>query len=196
MTVRPSIEWPAKDPATGEWVRALMTASSLSVWIVMGTISAIFLRQTSADRALAVVASVFACLITIWACDRASTANDFLTVTSTTRLICIAYLLLTIYGLSQKWSGLAWIEWPAPIDAFIEGQFSSLIGPIGIISMLLTDYLRTFTIPTKRGRLLEKIWQLVSGLWVPYRSSGRGTGRPKRPSPGGPPQITVLSPTA
>jgi hypothetical protein len=146
-----------------------MTVSTLTVWIVMGAVASIFLRQSSTDRAWAVAASILACLITIWAWDRASTANDFLTATSTTRLICIAYLLLTIYGPSQQWGGLAWIEWPAPIDTFITNQFSLLIGPIGIVTMLLTDYLRAFTVPTKPGNLLGMIRRLF--LWTIWWTS-------------------------
>lgn len=133
----------------GEIVRLIVGVASIGMWVAMGLISSFMLQTSTVERLGTVVAVAFAVFIIIWAWAKARTANDFLTVTTTTRVLVGAFLVLALYKIGETWSESGTTVLPADADEYVLRVFTNLLGPIGIVLLLVTDFLRIFTIQKK-----------------------------------------------
>ncbi|MGJ8720441.1 MAG: hypothetical protein ACSHW9_01230 [Salinibacterium amurskyense] len=120
-------------------IRLIVGTLTVTAWVSVFAVT-VFVVPGLYDAGWVLAAAFVASLVTIWSWNRAKSANDFVTATSTSRIVVVVLLAVvveTIIGDSET--------------NYATSQLGFLLAPAGLALLLLTDFVRMFTIP-KRPR--------------------------------------------
>lgn len=119
--------------------------------LIWGALVALVLTADipSGFQATTVVTAVLAIGIVAWAWFMARTPNDFLTATSTARLVTIIFGIVIAYSAVAHLSGQPDLPLPSEVEGYIAGMLGDLLSAAGIVLILLTDFVRCFTVPLR-----------------------------------------------
>ncbi|PWC06436.1 hypothetical protein DF223_12655 [Mycetocola zhujimingii] len=125
-----------------------MGVISIAVW--MGVALVIVVNDIPLGfRVGTSIAGVTAIAIVVWAWLYARTPNDFLTATSTVRLVTVFFGVIMAYAFLAQLSGRPESALPVEVNGYLTGLLSTLLNVVGVVLIVMTDFVRCFTIPLK-----------------------------------------------